>query len=39
MDSGIAGPWDLTVQSARHALKLKYVSQVCKLAPEEELQV
>jgi hypothetical protein len=39
IDSGMKSPWDLTIECARHSVKLDSVSSSCRLAPEEELQL
>eukprot|EP00603_Paraphysomonas_imperforata_P014039 CAMPEP_0114478766 /NCGR_PEP_ID=MMETSP0104-20121206/16170_1 /TAXON_ID=37642 ORGANISM="Paraphysomonas imperforata, Strain PA2" /NCGR_SAMPLE_ID=MMETSP0104 /ASSEMBLY_ACC=CAM_ASM_000202 /LENGTH=200 /DNA_ID=CAMNT_0001653999 /DNA_START=121 /DNA_END=721 /DNA_ORIENTATION=+ len=39
IDSGSESPWDLTVECARHIIKLDSISSACRLAPEEELQL
>ena len=39
IDSGSPAPWDLTIECARHVVKLDSVSSSCRLAPEEELQL
>jgi thiol-disulfide isomerase/thioredoxin len=39
IDSGTESPWDLTVECAKHTVKLAAVSSNCRLAPEEELQL
>lgn len=39
IDSGATSPWDLTIECARHAVKLDSVTSSCRLAPEEELQI
>ena len=39
IDSGSESPWDLTVECARHIVKLDSISSACRLAPEEELQL
>jgi thiol-disulfide isomerase/thioredoxin len=39
IDSGTVSPWDLTIESARHIVKLDSVTSSCRLAPEEELQL
>eukprot|EP01035_Chromulina_nebulosa_P067609 gene67609-92611_t len=35
----MALPWELTLQSAYHILKLDSVSSFCRLSPREELQI
>eukprot|EP00744_Colponema_vietnamica_P004831 GILI01007158.1.p1 GENE.GILI01007158.1~~GILI01007158.1.p1 ORF type:complete len:1056 (-),score=346.73 GILI01007158.1:456-3395(-) len=39
IDSGEKLSWDLTMESARHIVKLASVSSTCRIAPEEELQL
>ena len=39
IDSGAPPPWDLTIECARHIVKLDSVTSNCRLAPEEELQI
>eukprot|EP01038_Epipyxis_sp_PR26KG_P004031 gene4031-5768_t len=39
IDSGMESPWDLTIECARHIVKLDCVSSNCRLAPAEELQL
>ena len=39
IDAGMALPWELTVQSSYHILKLDSVSCFCRLSPREELQI
>lgn len=39
IDSGMKFPWDLTIECARHAVKLDSVSSNCRMALEEELQL
>lgn len=39
IDSGMKSPWDLTIECARHSVKLDSVSSSCRMAAEEELQL
>lgn len=39
VDSGVLAPWDITIQLARHCVKLDRVSTNCRLTDEEELQL
>ena len=39
IDSGVELPWDLTLECARHTVKLDSVSSSCRLAGQEELQL
>ncbi len=39
IDSGTTAPWDLTIECARHVVKIDSVSSACRLAPQEELQL
>ena len=39
IDAGMDLPWDLTIECARHAVKLDSVSSSCRMASEEELQL
>lgn len=39
IDSGMKSPWDLTIECARHSVKLDCVSSSCRMAAEEELQL
>jgi len=39
MDSGIALPWNLTLECAKYAAKIDSVSCSCQLAPAEEAQL
>jgi thioredoxin-like negative regulator of GroEL len=39
IDSGTESPWDLTIECAKHTVKLGAVSSSCRLAPQEELQL
>ena len=39
VDSGVKAPWDITIQLARHSVKLDRVSANCRLTDEEELQL
>ena len=39
VDSGVKAPWDITIQLARHCVKLERVSANCKLTDEEEFQL
>lgn len=39
IDSGMEAPWDLTIECARHSVKLDSISSSCRMAAEEELQL
>lgn len=39
IDAGMTLPWELTLQSSYHILKLDSVSSFCRLSPREELQI
>lgn len=39
IDSATKSPWDLTIECARHLVKLDSVSSTCRLTPHEELQL
>ena len=39
IDADMDFPWDLTLQEARHVVKLPHVSANCRLSLEEELQL
>ena len=39
VDSGMDLPWDLTIDAARHCVKLNHVAATCRLAQQEELQL
>ena len=39
VDSGMELPWDLTLNSAKHCVKLSHVAATCRLAQQEELQL
>lgn len=39
IDASMSLPWNLTIESARHIVKLDSVRSVCRLSPREELQI